>query len=265
MLGSAALCSAHPEPDWAACLRLQYADPLTARRGAAAILQRLSLTHLRGLVTWLNSSTGRLRLLDQAVCYPNGWQRCLEAALGWRLSRSAAIRHARSTSATRSAFATRSESQPASPPAGGCRTGRGGGTAVRANRGPDVDGILLQLPLPEHLNARALIDLIAPVKDVDGLRASDAGRLVTGQRDMVPCTPLGVIMLLRSQFPDLPGKICTVIGCSPLVRRPMMRLLLRADCTVSVAHRHTRDIATLCRNADIVIVAAGMPRLVKAD
>jgi len=133
------------------------------------------------------------------------------------------------------------------------------------NRDPDVDGILLHLPLPAHLDARALIDLIAPAKDVDGLGASNAGRLVTGQPGMVPCTPLGVLMLLRSRFPELRGKTCTVIGCSPLVGRPMIQLLLKADCTVSVAHRHTRDIATLCRNSDIVIVAAGVPRLVKAD
>lgn len=133
------------------------------------------------------------------------------------------------------------------------------------NLDPDVDGILLQLPLPAHLDARGLIDLITPVKDVDGLGASNAGRLVTGQGGMVPCTPLGVLMVLRARFPDLRGKTCTVIGCSPLVGRPMIQLLLRADCTVSVAHRYTKDIATLCRNSDILIVAAGVPRLVKAD
>ncbi len=136
------------------------------------------------------------------------------------------------------------------------------------NQDPAVNGILVQLPLPAHLSADEVIAAIAPGKDVDGFHEINVGRLAIGSHRpaFVPCTPLGCMRLIRKALgDDLTGLNAVVIGKSNIVGRPMADLLMRADCTVAVAHIHTRDIARLCREADILVAAAGVPRLVKRD
>ncbi|TQS73591.1 bifunctional methylenetetrahydrofolate dehydrogenase/methenyltetrahydrofolate cyclohydrolase FolD [Rhodobacteraceae bacterium] len=133
------------------------------------------------------------------------------------------------------------------------------------NTDPSVHGILVQLPLPDHIDATLVINAIAPQKDVDGFHVANVGMSSTGQSAMVPCTPLGCLMLLRDQLGSLRGKTALVIGRSNIVGRPMARLLIQADCSVIVAHRHTTNTAELCRMADIVVVAVGQPGLVRAD
>ncbi|MBK0032941.1 bifunctional methylenetetrahydrofolate dehydrogenase/methenyltetrahydrofolate cyclohydrolase FolD [Erwinia sp. S43] len=128
-----------------------------------------------------------------------------------------------------------------------------------------VNGILVQLPLPAHLDARAVINAIAPDKDVDGFHVVNAGRLFTGQPSLVPCTPLGCLMLLKNRLGDLTGMKAVVIGKSNIVGKPMAQLLLAENCTVTVAHIQTRNIADLCRTAEILVVAAGSPHLVRGD
>jgi len=135
----------------------------------------------------------------------------------------------------------------------------------RLNADPAVHGILVQLPLPGHMDADAVINAIDPAKDVDGFHILSAGRLATGQRAMVPCTPLGCLMLLRDRLGDLTGLNAVVIGRSNIVGKPMAHLLLAESCTVTIAHSRTRDIADICRRADIVVAAVGRPRLVKGD
>ncbi len=135
----------------------------------------------------------------------------------------------------------------------------------RLNRDPAVHGILVQLPLPRHLSSTLVINAIDPAKDVDGFHISNVGMVGTGQDAIVPCTPLGCMMMLRHYHPDLRGKTALVIGHSNVVGKPMARLLLNADCTVMVAHKSSTDIPQLARLADIVVVAAGVPGLVKAD
>lgn len=135
----------------------------------------------------------------------------------------------------------------------------------RLNVDPDVHGILVQLPLPPHLDQRSVINAIDPAKDVDGFHISNVGMIGTGQNAMVPCTPLGCMIMLRGLHADLKGMTALVIGHSNIVGKPMARLLLNADCTVIVAHKSSVNIADLCRMADIVVVAAGVPGLVKAD
>ncbi|MFQ6016575.1 MAG: bifunctional methylenetetrahydrofolate dehydrogenase/methenyltetrahydrofolate cyclohydrolase FolD [Kiloniellaceae bacterium] len=128
-----------------------------------------------------------------------------------------------------------------------------------------VHGILVQLPLPERIDARAVIDAIDPAKDVDGFHVVNAGRLATGGEGLVPCTPLGCLMLLKSELGDLSGRRAVVVGRSNIVGKPMVQLLLKENCTVTVAHSRTRDLPGVCREADILVAAVGRPRMVKGD
>jgi methylenetetrahydrofolate dehydrogenase (NADP+) / methenyltetrahydrofolate cyclohydrolase len=133
------------------------------------------------------------------------------------------------------------------------------------NRDETVDGILVQLPLPLHLNDKAVIDAIDPAKDVDGFHALNAGRLAIGEEGLVPCTPLGCLMLLKDRLGDLSGLEAVVIGRSNIVGKPMAQLLLRENCTVTVAHSRTRDLPEVVRRADIVVAAVGRAAMVEAD
>ena len=132
----------------------------------------------------------------------------------------------------------------------------------RLNQDPEVSGILVQLPLPEQVGADAVIASIDPEKDVDGFHATNAGLLAVGGEGMVPCTPLGCLMLLKDRLGDLAGARALVLGRSNIVGKPMAQLLLRESCTVTVAHSRTRDLAEECRRADILIAAVGRPRMV---
>ncbi|MCC7268684.1 MAG: bifunctional methylenetetrahydrofolate dehydrogenase/methenyltetrahydrofolate cyclohydrolase FolD [Caulobacteraceae bacterium] len=136
----------------------------------------------------------------------------------------------------------------------------------RLNADPKVHGILVQLPLPKGLDERRVIDALDPAKDVDGLTLINAGRLASGFPGLTPCTPLGCMMMLRDVHPEgLAGKRAVVVGRSVLVGRPIAQLLLQADCTVTIAHSRTRDLAELCREADILVAAVGRPRMIKGD
>ncbi|WP_295045250.1 bifunctional methylenetetrahydrofolate dehydrogenase/methenyltetrahydrofolate cyclohydrolase FolD [uncultured Paracoccus sp.] len=135
----------------------------------------------------------------------------------------------------------------------------------RLNADPAVNGILVQLPLPRHMDEAAVINAIDPAKDVDGFHILNAGRLATGQNAMVPCTPLGCLMLLRDRLGSLSGKNALVIGRSNIVGKPMAQLLLRDSATVTVAHSRTADLPALCRHADIVVAAVGRARFVQGD
>ena len=135
----------------------------------------------------------------------------------------------------------------------------------RLNADPDVHGILVQLPLPAHIDETEIINAIAVKKDVDGFTVANAGRLATGQRAMVPCTPLGCLMLLRDHLGDLSGKSAVVIGRSNIVGKPMAQLLLADSATVTVAHSRTHDLPAVVRGADIVVAAVGRPEMVKGD
>lgn len=133
------------------------------------------------------------------------------------------------------------------------------------NEDARIHGILLQLPLPGHLDQRAALAAISPEKDVDGLHVVNAGRLANGERALTPCTPLGCMILLRETLGDLTGKRAVVVGRSVLVGRPVAQLLLQADCTVTIAHSRTKDLAAVCREADILVAAVGRPRMIQAD
>lgn len=133
------------------------------------------------------------------------------------------------------------------------------------NADPAVDGILVQLPLPDHIDAQAVLDTIAPEKDVDGFHVINAGRLATGGDALVPCTPLGCLLLLRDQLGDLTGKHAVIVGRSNIVGKPMAALLLRESCTVTVTHSRTKDLPAECRRADILVAAVGRPEMVKGD
>lgn len=135
----------------------------------------------------------------------------------------------------------------------------------RLNADPAVNGILVQLPLPRHMDEAAVINAIDPAKDVDGFHILNVGRLATGQKAMVPCTPLGCLMLLRDQLGSLSGKNALVIGRSNIVGKPMAQLLLRDSATVTVAHSRTANLRDLCRQADIVVAAVGRARFVQGD
>jgi methylenetetrahydrofolate dehydrogenase (NADP+) / methenyltetrahydrofolate cyclohydrolase len=139
------------------------------------------------------------------------------------------------------------------------------GVVARLNADPAVHGILVQLPLPGHMNADAVIAAIDPAKDVDGFHISNVGLLATGQKAMVPCTPLGCLMLMRAHHGSLAGMEAVVIGRSNIVGKPMAQLLLGDSCTVTVAHSRTRDLPGVVRRADIVVAAVGRPRMVTAD
>ena len=139
-------------------------------------------------------------------------------------------------------------------------------TLVRQlNADPAIHGILVQLPLPKGLDEKAVIETIDPAKDVDGLHVVNAGRLAQGLPSLVPCTPLGCMIMLRETLGDLSGKRAVVIGRSVLVGKPVAQLLLAADCTVTIAHSRTQDLAAVCREADILVAAVGRPQMVKAD
>jgi methylenetetrahydrofolate dehydrogenase (NADP+)/methenyltetrahydrofolate cyclohydrolase len=126
-----------------------------------------------------------------------------------------------------------------------------------------VDGILVQLPLPAHIDAVAILEAIDPAKDVDGFHPVNAGRLMTGAGGLVPCTPLGSLLLLKSVRPDLTGLDAVVVGRSNIVGKPMAQLLLAESCTVTVAHSRTRDLADVCRRADILVAAVGRPEMIR--
>ena len=133
----------------------------------------------------------------------------------------------------------------------------------RLNADPAVDGILVQLPLPRHIDERRMIERIAPEKDVDGFHPVNAGRLATGLPGFVPCTPLGCLMLLQETVGDLTGQDAIVIGRSNIVGKPMAALLTQASATVTIAHSRTRDLASHVARADIVVAAVGIPGFVK--
>ncbi len=133
------------------------------------------------------------------------------------------------------------------------------------NADDGVHGILVQLPLPDQINDKAVIAAIDPDKDVDGFHVANAGALAVGQNRMVPCTPLGSMMLLKDTVGELSGLHAVVIGRSNIVGKPMAALLLQANCTVTVAHSRTRDLPGICRQADVLVAAVGIPRFVKED
>jgi methylenetetrahydrofolate dehydrogenase (NADP+)/methenyltetrahydrofolate cyclohydrolase len=141
---------------------------------------------------------------------------------------------------------------------------------VRAlNADPAVNGILVQFPLPAHMSQQKIIDMIDPAKDVDGLNPANAGRLVSGLSALTPCTPLGSVILaketLAQQGDDLSGKHAVIIGRSNLVGKPVAQLLLNENCTVTMAHSRTADLPAMCRQADILVAAVGIPEMVKGD
>ena len=135
----------------------------------------------------------------------------------------------------------------------------------KLNNDPAVHGILVQLPLPKHLNEDLVINSIDPAKDVDGFHISNVGLLGTGQKSMVPCTPLGCLMMLRDHHGSLSGMDAVVIGRSNIVGKPMAQLLLGDSCTVTIAHSRTKDLPDVVRRADIVIAAVGRPEMVPGD
>ena len=135
----------------------------------------------------------------------------------------------------------------------------------RLNADEAVDGILVQLPLPPQIDEQAVIAAIDPAKDVDGFHIANAGRLAVGEETLVPCTPLGCLMLLKDRFADLSGLEAVVIGRSNIVGKPMAQLLLKENCTVTIAHSRTRDLPAVVRRADIVVAAVGRAEMVKGD
>ncbi len=135
----------------------------------------------------------------------------------------------------------------------------------RLNKDAQVHGILVQLPLPGHIDEAKVINAIRPEKDVDGFHILNVGRLATGQKSMVPCTPLGCLMMLRDHHGSLSGLDAVVIGRSNIVGKPMAQLLLGDSCTVTIAHSRTRDLPEVVRRADIVVAAVGRPEMVPGD
>jgi methylenetetrahydrofolate dehydrogenase (NADP+) / methenyltetrahydrofolate cyclohydrolase len=135
----------------------------------------------------------------------------------------------------------------------------------RLNADPNVDGILVQLPLPPHVDEQAVLTRVDPAKDVDGFHPVNVGRLSIGLDTLTPCTPLGCLILLQRELGDLSGKAAVVVGRSNIVGKPMAQLLLGANCTVTIAHSRTRDLADVVRRADIVVAAVGRPELIRGD
>ncbi len=133
------------------------------------------------------------------------------------------------------------------------------------NADDGIHGILVQLPLPAHIDSAAVLAAIDPDKDVDGFHVVNAGRLAVGLPGLVPCTPLGCLMLLRHELGDLSGLNAVVLGRSNIVGKPMAQLLLGDSCTVTIAHSRTRDLPALCRTADILVAAVGRPEMVRGD
>ncbi|MDH3474747.1 MAG: bifunctional methylenetetrahydrofolate dehydrogenase/methenyltetrahydrofolate cyclohydrolase FolD [Rhodospirillales bacterium] len=137
---------------------------------------------------------------------------------------------------------------------------------ARLNGDPAVHGILVQLPLPDQIDSQAVLDAIDPDKDVDGFHVVNAGRLATGAgKPLVPCTPLGCLLLLRDTLGDLTGKRAVIVGRSNIVGKPMAQLLLGENCTVTIAHSRTRDLPEECRRADTLVAAVGRPEMVRGD
>jgi len=136
---------------------------------------------------------------------------------------------------------------------------------ARLNADPAVHGILVQLPLPGHVDTAKVLDMIDPAKDVDGFHISNVGLLATGQKALVPCTPLGCLMMLRDHLGNLSGMEAVVVGRSNIVGKPMAQLLLGENCTVTIAHSRTRDLAGVCRRADILVAAVGRPEMIPGD
>ncbi len=136
---------------------------------------------------------------------------------------------------------------------------------ARLNADPAVHGILVQLPLPGHLDSDLVINSIDPAKDVDGFHISNVGLLGTGQKSMVPCTPLGCLMMLRDHHGSLSGMNAVVVGRSNIVGKPMAQLLLGDSCTVTIAHSRTKDLPGVCRGADILVAAVGRPEMIPGD
>lgn len=133
------------------------------------------------------------------------------------------------------------------------------------NKDSAVNGILVQLPLPKQIDSKAVINAIDPRKDVDGFHVENAGALAIGDNQIVPCTPLGSIMMLRDHLGNMSGLNAVVVGRSNIVGKPMAHLLLQENCTVTIAHSRTKDIEAVCRQADILVAAVGIPHFVKAD
>jgi len=133
------------------------------------------------------------------------------------------------------------------------------------NNDPSVHGILVQFPVPEQISQQAVIDTISPDKDIDGLHPQNAGRLVSGLPALTPCTPTGSVMLAKQTLGDLTGKHAVVIGRSNLVGKPVAQLLLKENCTVTMAHSRTKDLAAVCRQADILVAAVGIAEMVQGD
>lgn len=133
------------------------------------------------------------------------------------------------------------------------------------NKDPLVHGILVQLPLPEHLDKKQIIEAIHPEKDVDGFHPLNMGNLASGHPTLIPCTPLGCLIMLQKVHGDLSGKHAVVIGRSNIVGKPMAALLLQAHCTVTVVHSRSQNLQTTCSGADLVVAAVGRPEMVKAD
>ena len=136
---------------------------------------------------------------------------------------------------------------------------------ARLNADAGIHGVLVQLPLPKHIDSSVVLDAIDPDKDVDGFHVVNAGRLAVGLPGLVPCTPLGSLMLLKDQLGDLTGLNAVIVGRSNIVGKPMAQLLLAESCTVTVAHSRTRDLPALCRSADILVAAVGRPEMIKGD
>jgi methylenetetrahydrofolate dehydrogenase (NADP+)/methenyltetrahydrofolate cyclohydrolase len=139
------------------------------------------------------------------------------------------------------------------------------GLVIALNDSDVVDGILVQLPLPAGIDDKAVIDTIDPAKDVDGFHVVNAGRLAVGEEGLVSCTPLGCLMLLKDRLGDLSGLEAVVVGRSNIVGKPMAQLLLRENCTVTLAHSRTRDLAGVVGRADILVAAVGQPELIRGD
>ncbi len=133
------------------------------------------------------------------------------------------------------------------------------------NLDPEVNGILVQLPLPKKINAPAVVEAVFPSKDVDGFHPVNLGRLMTGERGMIPCTPKGCLKLIKEVREDLTGLSAVVVGRSTIVGKPMAQLLLNENCTVTTAHSKTKNLADVCRRADVLVVAAGRPRFITDD
>jgi len=136
---------------------------------------------------------------------------------------------------------------------------------AQLNADSGIHGILVQLPLPAHIDASVVLDAISPDKDVDGFHVVNAGRLAVGLPGLVPCTPLGCLMLLKEQLGDLSGLNAVIVGRSNIVGKPMAQLLLGESCTVTIAHSRTRDLPDVCRRADILVAAVGRPEMIKGD